>query len=308
MDIALYIGQFLLKNRFCYLHGLGNLEFVKKAAHHDGSALQPPQYEVVLTPTGSIDDSLANYIATNEQISISKAANALREFSTEARSRLNQGEEVPIPGIGKFSQQEGQIHFVTDPAVLYKPKGIPVVKSALKEPTEIDYYDIHEQQKSPKRSWGKILLVLVLIAGLGLALYLGMNNVMPSAPTEKAASTGSLPAEIETKATDPASNAGSDSTTTELTSPQETLPEPAVASSPGSRLLFVINTYPSLAAAERRHKQLTSYGNQVEIHTLDSNRYSILMPIPEATILDTSRIQDSLSRLFNPSGVSVFHP
>src|ERR1700742_1700349 len=114
MDIAKYIGLFLLKNHFCYVHGLGNMELRKRTASYDGTALQAPSYEVVVTPGGSIDDNLANFIAVNEQISISKAANALRDFSIQARKDMAAGKEVPIPDMGKFVEQNGKVKFVTD--------------------------------------------------------------------------------------------------------------------------------------------------------------------------------------------------
>ena len=88
MEIDKYIGQFILKNNFCYIHGLGNLELQKRTTMHDGKALVPPTYEVVVTAGGSIDDSFANFIATNEMISISKAANALREYSMHSTGRV----------------------------------------------------------------------------------------------------------------------------------------------------------------------------------------------------------------------------
>src|SRR5438094_932824 len=97
MDIARYIGLFLLKNKFAYVHGLGNLELTRMAASHDGQMLNAPQYDVRLTKGGSIDDTLANYIATHEATSISKAANALRDFSIAARADLAAGKEVVIP-------------------------------------------------------------------------------------------------------------------------------------------------------------------------------------------------------------------
>src|SRR4051794_6193053 len=100
MDIARYIGLFLLKNQFCYVHGLGNMELKKVPATNDGKSLQAASYEIVVTPGGSIDDNLANFIATNEQISISKAANTLREYSIQARKDMSEGKEVPIPGLG----------------------------------------------------------------------------------------------------------------------------------------------------------------------------------------------------------------
>src|ERR1700761_3899449 len=114
MDIAKYVGLFLLKNHFCYVHGLGNMELRKRTANYDGTALQAPSYDVVVTPGGSIDDNLANFIATIEQVSISKAANELREFSAQTKKDIADGKEVAIPGIGKFVEEKGKVKFITD--------------------------------------------------------------------------------------------------------------------------------------------------------------------------------------------------
>lgn len=130
MDIAKYIGLFLLKNNFCYIHGLGNLELKRKSAVYDGQALQAPSYDVQLTPGGSIDDNLANFIATAEQISISKAANALRDFSTQAKADLHEGKEVIIPSLGKFvlDEEENVVTFITETGITHVPPSIQATK------------------------------------------------------------------------------------------------------------------------------------------------------------------------------------
>ena len=43
MDIAKYIGLYLLKNNFCYLHGLGNLEIKRRPAVYEGDSLHAPE-------------------------------------------------------------------------------------------------------------------------------------------------------------------------------------------------------------------------------------------------------------------------
>ena len=133
MDIAKYIGLYLLKNHFCYVHGIGNIELIKRPATYDGKALQAPSYEVAVTPGGSIDDNLANFIATNEQISISKAANALRDFSGQARTNMAAGKEVEIPNIGKLVEQGGKVKFITDDKFHFTPAGIPTIKIVKKD-------------------------------------------------------------------------------------------------------------------------------------------------------------------------------
>src|SRR6185312_10774720 len=163
MDIAKYIGLFLLKNHFCYVHGLGNMELTRKPAIHDGKALQPPSYEVMVTPGGSIDDNLANFIATNEQISISKAANALRDFSIQARKDMSDGKEVEIPNIGKFVEESGKVKFITNDNFRFTPAGIPTIRNS-KQLEEQNAKPAHKPSYPPPHkadsiNWSMVILV-----------------------------------------------------------------------------------------------------------------------------------------------------
>ena len=130
MDVAKYIGLFLLKNGQCYVHGLGTMQLVRKPASYDGQALQPSSYEILMAPGGNVDEALSNFIANNEQISISKASNALKEFSTQTRTTIQQGGEVALNHLGTFIQQDGRIGFATNPHMLYKPTPIPAHKGS----------------------------------------------------------------------------------------------------------------------------------------------------------------------------------
>src|ERR1043165_5876789 len=181
MDVAKYIGLYLLKNHFCYIHGLGNLELRKKPAVHDGQHLQAPQYEVQLTPTGSIDDSLANFMATHEQTSISKAANALRDFSIQARADLQAGKEVPIPSLGKFVEDNGIIRFVTDPHLQYTPPSIPALRTAKRvdEAPSFKATDPAEDSYSSSGSfnWGKVALWVLILGAAAAIIYFGIRYV-----------------------------------------------------------------------------------------------------------------------------------
>src|SRR5206468_4273535 len=111
--------------------------------------------------TGSIDDNLANFIATNEQISISKAANALREFSTTSRTDLHAGKDVVIPSLGKFTEQNGKIQFITDPHLQFTPPSIPTVKTTRTEEKKEEIKKPAYTQSSTRKSnvnWGKVIL------------------------------------------------------------------------------------------------------------------------------------------------------
>ncbi len=130
MDVAKYIGLFLLKNEQCYITGLGTLQFVRKGGNYDGQSLHAAHHEVTLVPGGNVDESLANFIATNEMTSISKASDTLKEYSAATKATLQDGKEVTIPYIGNFALRDGRIIFITDPLLLYKSANIPAQRGA----------------------------------------------------------------------------------------------------------------------------------------------------------------------------------
>lgn len=308
MDIANYIGLFLLKNNFCYLHGLGNLVLRKKPSSYDGESLQGPQYEVLLTPTGSIDDNLANFIATNEQISISKAANALRDFSTQSRAELQAGKEVPIPGLGKFVADSNQvIRFVTDPHLSYTPPVIPALRMAKRTEEEPSFVQReHHAPRTedagttgPKVNWGKIIMLVVLIAGLAAAAIFGIRYLNEHASTK----AGN---EAPVRDTLPATTPPIADSTAAL--PADTTSANTVQSTANGQLNYkvLLNTYSTEAKAQRRIQQLTNMGRTVEMITIDSTRFAVVMPITSPAA-DTARIIDSLGRLYgNSEKASIF--
>lgn len=303
MDIAKYIGLFLLKNSFCYLHGLGNLVLKKSAGRFDGDVIKGPEYDVVLTPGGSIDDTLANFIATHEQTSISKAANALRDFSTSTRAELAQGKEVELPGIGHFYEQQGIVKFRTNAQLQYTPTAAPVLKIS-KRVEEAPSFQRELQQESANKSvsssiaWNKILLVVLLAAVVIAAAFFGYRYYQNNPTTPKADTLATIPNPVSL----PAPVVVTD-TTTKLDSSSS-----AVAPQTGSSNGFtvVLNRYSTKAAAERRAGFLTKNGNVVEVLSKDSATYYVVMKM-NTPATDTTRMLDSLRRFFNPKGVSILH-
>jgi nucleoid DNA-binding protein len=299
MDVAKYIGLFLLKNHFCYIHGLGNLELKKKPATYDGQALQPQQYEVLLTPTGSIDDNLANFIATNEQISISKAANALRDFSIAARTELAAGKDVVIPSIGKFIEVNGRIQFITEPNLQYTPPAIPVLRTSKRAEEEPSFKRADQPEESYSTSggnvnWGRIILwVVILAAVIGAVVFAyrflsnrSQETETPTQDTSVQAPQGPVMAQPDTANNEPAA-------------PEQATQAASIAAGADGNAQYrvVIGTYNSLATAQRRLSTLTGNGNKVELVTRDSATYFIVVPV-NGPLADTGRIVDSLGRFF----------
>lgn len=300
MDIAKYIGLFLLKNQFCYVHGLGNMELKKRAATHENGVLQAPTYEVIVTPGGSIDDNLANFIATNEQISISKAANTLREYSIQARKDLAEGKEVPIPNIGRFVEEKGRIRFVTDDNFRFTPAGIPTIRNS-KQLDEQNSKPAHKPSYPPPSkadsvNWSMVILAVVLLlvlGGGGYGIYYYFNNNKPTPP----------PAPVVVADTvKPAPPAILDSIRI-----RDSIAAivPVVDTLAVSEFKMVIGSYPTKDKAEKRLRNLKINGTHVEMVQRDSTSYLIIAMV-NCRMVDTTHVKDSLHTLFGYNGVVTY--
>ncbi|MCD6012505.1 MAG: Uncharacterized protein K0Q79_2367 [Flavipsychrobacter sp.] len=305
MDIARYIGLYLLKNQFCYVHGLGNMELVKRPASYDGKALQAPSYEVIVTPGGSIDDNLANFIASNEQISISKAANALRDFSVQTRKFLSEGAEVTIPNIGYFTEKNGKVTFVTDEKFNFKPAGIPTIKNS-KQLDEQNARLAHKPAypaptKADSVNWSMVILIVVLLIIIGGAIY-GIyyytSHNKNAAETVVAKDTVIM-APIPLDQPDTAAMMQDTATSFPPSVTQE------VDSMAVGTYKMIIGNYPSRERAERRLANLRKGGNEVEMAPRDSASFLIISTV-SCRAVDTLHVMDSMSRMFGFNGVMIY--
>jgi nucleoid DNA-binding protein/flagellar basal body-associated protein FliL len=302
MDIAKYIGLYLLKNQYCYVHGLGNMELKKIRSTHDGSALQPPSYEVLVTPGGSIDDNLANFIATNEQISISKAANTLREYSIQARKDMAEGKEVAIPNIGRFIESDGKVKFVTDDNFKYTPASIPTIKNS-KQLDEQNSRLSHKPSYPPPAkadsvNWSMVILVVVLIvilAGAGYFIY--------DYTTKNNAEEVAVPV-TETIAPPPIVAPVADTVAPQVDT-VDSAASVVVDTTMVNNYKIVIGNYRTKERAEKRVKNLSLNGNKVEMLQKDTASYLVIAPI-SCRVIDTIRVKDSLKRMFGFQDVMIY--
>ena len=304
MDIAKYIGLFLLKNHYCYIHGLGNLELIKRPATHDGTALQAATYEVVVTPGGSIDDNLANFIATNEQISISKAANALREYSIQARKDMANGNEVPVPHIGHFIEKDSKVKFVTDANFHFTPAGIPTIRNSKQleeQNSRLQHKPAYpEPQKADSITWSMVILVVVLLlilGGGGYGVYYYMRNNQAK-PTPVAKVTPPPPAKDSMKQSVFADSAGvKRDSAGNAVGPQDTIIMDAYK--------MVIGEYATRARAETRIHNLKVNGFVADIVPKDSAGFYVYTNVV-CKPADTAHVKDSLANLFGYRSVMIY--
>jgi nucleoid DNA-binding protein len=299
MDIAKYIGQFLLKNRFCYVHGLGNIELKKISGTNDGKTLQGASYQVIVTPGGSIDDNLANFIATNEQISISKAANALREYSMQARKDMAEGKEVILPNMGKFVEQNGKVSFITDSNFTYTPAGVPTIKNS-KQLDEKNSRPIHHSSShhAPVRAdsvnWSVVILVgvlLLLVAGGGYGIYYYMHQGSENTATTTVAKDTVVQ---QTPMAAPVDTVRHDSVAT----------APVVDSLSETPYKIIIGSYKSKTRADQRVEKLALSNVTAQVAMVDSTSYVVITTV-NARAVDTTHVKDSLARFYGYKGVMI---
>jgi len=295
MDIAKYIGLFLLKNNYCCLQGLGNLEIRKRPASQQEGQLNAPQYEAMFSQTGSIDDALANFIATNESVSIAKASNEIREFISYAKAELAAGNDVLIPSVGKYTPGgNGMTRFELDPA--FSLPGKPVIISAPVRPAAAPELAYQESSRQSNVNWGLITLWSVILLVVGSILFFGIRYM-----TQQSSSSDNPVNSVDSQMVEVTTPATVDTTAGPATTDSMST-VPAVAAGDTPSYNFVIGTYKSLSAAQRREKQLNGYGHQVSVMTQDSAAFYVVKSVKTA---DTLYMKDSLSKVLNPSGVTI---
>lgn len=313
MDIAKYVGLFLLKNEYCFLPGIGSLQIEKKPSVYDKETQQmsAPVYEVKYRQVGgSIDDSFANFIANNERISIAHAANHLKDFCAHSKTDMREGKEVEIPGIGRFAGgPNDSIHFVTDPHLHIEGKAIPFFKNstAVNQKKEeaisniIERTNIREpkadeeiEYQAPSVNWGKVIIFIAIIAvlvGGGILLYWYINKDKGEQKT--------TPDQTEQTTTEPVPQSAAATVV-----PDTASQPPAQTTSTDGSLTYkvALHQYATREKAESRVARLKSYGNNtVELYAKDSANYYVVMSVT-SPVADTSHVIDSLRKQFNPGG------
>lgn len=312
MDIAKYIGLFLLKNKYVCLQGLGNLEIIKTGAKQNGDEISGPAYYCKLNPVGSLDDAFPNFVATNEQVSIAKASNEISSFVKEAKATLAEGKSVIIPSVGEYQMRNHQIHFELNPAFSAPEKNIHFPKAIRPEqatnPTATDTHsdlshsgNYNNYNQSRNVNWNLVAFWAIIIIIGGSIIFWGVRYFLSQQDQDYTdISTGEhkRPSDTATAAyyvVDSNSIPRTDSlNNTNTPTPSSDTPE----------LKFVVQQYSNLGKATARSNKLNSYGYTTSVVSQDSTTH-LVVQVMKTMWADTSRTKDSLAKLLNPSGVSI---
>lgn len=316
MDIAQYISLFLLKNKYCCLQGLGNVEIKKSATQYNGSEIIPGQYYAHFEAVGSIDDSFPYFVASNEHISIAKATNEISAFIKQAKEQLQQGKTVSIPTVGHYLMHEGKILFELDPlfatsqpsTTFQVPTKIAEESSPVLDNSAIDNYNRYNQQQEKNINWGMVAfwgIVVLIVAGViawTVQYFLKQSKEQNSNTIAEQIEPNMAPQLEDTSAqqVNTTNDTSQQNSTTDSNNTTHTAPQ--VQNTGDSTLYhYLVQTYNSAAKAERRQKQLNSFGYTVQVQAKDSNHFELIAQI-KSIAADTSKMKDSLRKNLNPTG------
>jgi hypothetical protein len=319
MDIGKYIGKFLIKNKYCSLSGLGVFELKKIPAYEQKGEISNPAHQVTFTPVGSIDDTFASFIASFENVSISNAANNIKEYCRNAKEEIENNGKFAIENLGNLTSSNGKLVFHQNadldlglgsiPVTLIEIKPInPETQEKIKEnfsypPANTTYL------RSKQINWIKILVAVLGVIVLGVAAYFGYNyyknNLSTNNETNGTETTAVQIDTIATSTVDTTAILASDTLQHDTTSaPTPTTNDSIVASvkpvAIGKEYKVSIFTYKEEASAIAKVNKLNRYGNKSSVVNLNGQ---FMVALTASNLQnDTTKLVDSLRLFFNPKG------
>ncbi len=319
MKLAPLLAEFLYTHRKLDLPGIGSflldenvhpdLEQIKagKETINEGISFQanpgireaPELIEFISAATGKIKALAAADLDSNLE---------------SARQFLNIGKPFLFDGIGSLSKlQNGQYDF--------KP-GAPAIEKAnpraRAEQTEQESHHAAAEgfknifyAPKVKTNYRKIVFVFLLLAGVGLAIWGGYKMYKNSTSGSKELAKAKPEASTETGNQDTltlAANTETNTTATNLTDTANRTVSPpvttAIISTPAGNYKFVVETADKVRGLTR-YKKLKGFGLDIKMETRDSLSFKLYFVLP-AMATDTSRLLDSLRRLYTPAGNKAY--
>lgn len=304
MKFASYLAQFLYEHKRLDLPGIGSFMLDPATTIEIENAKQnrPVQLEGVSFETNSSvkqSPELIEYIAGQTGKIKALAAADLDSHLELARQFLNIGKPFLFEGIGSLvKMQAGGFSFTPGHIVTEKKREL-VQKEPAAIPSEesgSDYRSIFYAKKG-KANWKKPAMVMLLLAGIVLAIWGGYAMYKKTTAKKATPSSGSdtIPVQL---ANQPATS------DTQQRVVQNVNQTASVTASAGN-FKFVIETATRDRALKRYSKLSTIGVKNIQMETSDSLTFKLFFILP-ASPADTTRILDSLRRNYTPAGVRAY--
>ncbi len=236
------------------------------------------------------DEALIDFIVQHSRKMKPLASSDLDSFISLATQFLNIGKPLKIEGIGILEKNQlGNYQFTQyGQIVTAKVEETPVPIKEKKEET-ISFANEESKTNGNAKKIMVALLALVILSAAAWAVWHFFFNKKAVTETVQLESASTvIPVTADTIKKD----------SLVVTNKPDTAAAPAVSSNGSYTFKVVIKNYPSLAIAQKRLENLTTYGHKLVMYTSDSVTYKIAMPFTRP-LTDTTYAKDSLRKFFN---------
>ncbi|MEQ1678077.1 MAG: hypothetical protein ABL876_15320 [Chitinophagaceae bacterium] len=299
MKFAPLLAQFLYTHKRLDLPGIGSFLLDPSAAVE---AEQTKQGKPILLEGVSFENNssvkqspdLIAFIAAQTGKIKALAAADLDSHLELAKQFLNIGKPFMFEGIGSLSKmQTGGFSFSPGQLILERMKDISAKETSTTSSEEpaTDYRSIFYSKKT-KTNVKRPLVMLLLLAGIGLAIWGGYKVYKNTTAKKKSTPTEELPNNTAGSTPDTSGTASNNVQTAPAATP------PLAVTAPAGTFKFVIETAVKDRALKRFTK-LKNMGLSIQMETPDSANFKLFFLIP-AAVADTAHIIDSLRTTYTP--------
>ena len=309
MDINKYIIQFLIKNKYCSLPGLGSFDLKKVSAaiKKENGEIVPSKFEITYSMLGCIDDTFASYMASEENVSISNSSNNIKQYCISAKEELAREGKFTIDHLGFLTMQNNKITFVQTDELDMGKWALPLpdidtnLKSSTNKKLDFSYPAAQSAYVGKSKSINKfvipilILLAVIIFAFVAYKYYKNNTDISSSDMNSTNIATQNTQENVaDTNASTPII---ADSSTTK---PLQT--EASIPNNNGNNPLYKIAVFSTSvqATADAKAKKWKNYGNLTDVQLM-GDQFVVTMIASHPTN-DTTLLIDSLRRFFNPKG------
>lgn len=291
MKVASLLSQYLYEHQQLDLPGIGSFHFIPDIISEEENkrSKQQPGGSVTFENNPFIKDNqdLVSFISSHTGKIKALAAADLESHLELAKQFLNIGKPFLFEGIGtlvKIKSGEYGIKPVTASSGETKSSSTRNLSTSVQENLPGGYSGLLMPKKE-KMNWRKPAIVILLLGGIGLAVWGGYVVYKMTAGKNKTTDTAELKKEehASSNKTDSSNLAQENNLTTVI---------------PAGQFKFVIETADS-ARAYQRYNKLKSFGLDIKMEPADSVRIKLFFILP-SSISDTARMIDSLRGIYTP--------
>lgn len=294
MKLAPLLSQYLYTNKRLDLPGIGTFLLGSKDIIEQENGKNLIASNISFESNSSLKESpdLIKYISSQTGKMKALAIADLDSHLEQARQFLNIGKPFLFEGIGNLVKiRSGEFAFTSGETISDKIKEYSAREISSTSSTEESFDDIYPKEK---RKWRKPVTLLLLLAGIGLAIWGGYTVYKKNSNKEI------LSTSIAEKQNEKGTLLITDSS--QLTrKDNDSIQEKSIVPENYRFVIEVANKQRGLD----RFATLKGFGLDVKMDTTDSPNYKLFFLLPAASS-DTAKMIDSLRNLYTPVWAKAF--